>query len=109
MRGRHYRCFISVSLNNNLQFDSMKQTEPRPLIITRVRDQGHDTRSFDLLPVGAEQAHGVAFIPGQVAMLGVNGEEPAYFAFAGAPEDRELQILVKRGVGASFKIFEMKE
>src|SRR5712691_5726519 len=110
MRGRHYRCFPlrrRAIINYNLT--RMTETEARPLIITRVRDQGHDIRSFDLLPVGAEQAHGVAFIPGQVAMLGVNGEEPAYFAFAGAPEDRELQILVKRGAGASVKIFEMKE
>src|ERR1700674_5557039 len=109
MRGRHYRCFISVSLDNKLQSDSMKQTEARPLIVTRVRDQGPDTRSFDLLPVGAAQAHGVAFVPGQVAMLGVRDEEPAYFAFASAPEDRELEILVKRAAGASGKIFDMKE
>src|SRR5437016_1552992 len=109
MRGRHYRCLISASLDNKLQSDWMKQTEPRSLIVTRVRDQGPDTRSFDLLPVGAEQSHGVTFIPGQVAMLGVPDEEPAYFAFASAPEDRELEILVKRAAGASVKIFNMKE
>ena len=80
-----------------------------PLTITRVRDQGHDIRSFDLLPAGAEEAHGVAFIPGQVAVLRVNDDEPVYFAFASAPEDRELEILVKRAVGASAKIFDMKE
>jgi sulfhydrogenase subunit gamma (sulfur reductase) len=83
--------------------------EKQALIITRVRDQGHDTRSFDLMPVGAEQAHGVTFVPGQVAVLGVNDEEPAYFAFASAPADRELEILVKRTAGASVKIFDMKE
>src|SRR5260370_40055050 len=108
MRGRHYRCFISASLDNKLQSGSMKQTETRPLIITRVRDQGPDPRSFDSLPVGAAQAHGVAFIPGQVAILGVRDEEPAYFAFASAREDRELEILVKRAAGASVKIFDMK-
>src|SRR5258708_16568239 len=86
----------------------MKQTETLPLIITRVRDQGPDTRSFDLLPVGAAQAHGVAFIPGQVAILDVRDEEPAYFAFASAPEDPALEILVKRAAGASVKIFDMK-
>src|SRR5713226_7241882 len=101
--------FISASLDNKLQSGSMKQTETRPLIITRVRDQGPDTRSFDLLPVGAAQAHGVTFIPGQVAILGVRDEQPAYFAFASAPEDRELEILVKRAAGASGKIFDMKE
>ena len=82
--------------------------EKQTLIITHVRDQGHDIRSFDLLPVGADQAHNVAFIPGQVAMLGVLDEEPAYFAFASAPEDRELEILVKRTAGTSARIFDMK-
>jgi len=101
--------FISASLDNKLQSGSMKQTETLPLMINRVRDQGSDTRSFNLLPVGAEQTHGVAFIPGQVAMLSVRDEDPAYFAFASAPEDRELEILVKRATGASGKIFDMKE
>ena len=87
----------------------MKQIETRPLIVNRVHDQGPDTRSFNLLPVGAEQTHGVVFIPGQVAMLSVRDEDPAYFAFASAPEDRELEILVKRAAGASGKIFDMKE
>lgn len=100
--------FVSVSPDNKLQSDSMKEMSPRPLIITRVRDQGHDIRSFDLWPVDAKQAHGVAFIPGQVAVLGVNGEGPAYFAFASAPEDRELQILVKR-TAASLALFDMNE
>lgn len=83
--------------------------DKQTLIITLVRDQGHDIRSLDLLPVGAEQAHGVAFIPGQVAMLRAHDEEPAYFAFASAPEDRELEILVKRTAGPSVAIFDMKE
>src|SRR5713101_7640257 len=101
--------FISASLENKLQFTLMKQTPIRRLVIARVRDQGHDTRSFDLLPIGAGQAHGVAFIPGQVAILGVNDEEPAYFAFASAPADRELEFLIKRTAGASAAIFDMKE
>jgi sulfhydrogenase subunit gamma (sulfur reductase) len=87
----------------------MEPNQARPLVITRVRDQGHDIRSFDLMPVGAKHTHSVAFIPGQVAMLGVNHEEPAYFAFASAPEDRELEILVKRTAGASAMIFDLKE
>jgi NAD(P)H-flavin reductase len=78
-----------------------------PLIITRVLDQGRDIRSFDLMPVDANNGHGFDFIPGQVAILGVNQEEPAYFAFASAPEDRELEILVKRTVGVSSALFDM--
>jgi len=83
--------------------------QARSLIINRVREQGRDIRSFDLMPEDATSAHNVSFVPGQVAMLRVHREEPAYFAFASAPKDRELQILVKRTVGASMAMFDMKE
>jgi NAD(P)H-flavin reductase len=79
------------------------------LIITRVREQARLVRSFDLMPEGAESNHGIKFIPGQVAVLQVAGEEPAYFAFAGAPGDPELEVLVKHKVGASTRIYEMRE
>lgn len=78
------------------------------LVIRRVREQARLIRSFDLIPTEAEGKHGVQFIPGQVAVLQVPGEEPAYFAFASAPEDPELQVLVKQRVGASMRIFEMQ-
>lgn len=78
------------------------------LIITKVRDQARGVRSFDLMPEGATAKHGVAFIPGQVAVLSVAGEAPAYFAFASAPDDRELEVLVKQKMGASNLIFDMQ-
>jgi len=87
----------------------MESNLPCPLIITRIRDEGRDIRSFDLRPERARNGHGVTFIPGQVAVLRVANEEPAYFAFASAPEDNELEILVKRTIGASVALFEMKE
>ena len=80
-----------------------------PLVITAVRDQARNVRSFDLRPEKASGGHDISFIPGQVAMLRVNEEEPAYFAFASAPEDPELEILVKRTIGASVLIFEMAQ
>ena len=80
-----------------------------PLLITGVRDQARLIRSFDLMPEGAETTHGIKFIPGQVAVLQVEGEEPAYFALASAPEDPELEVLVKHNVGASTRIYEMRE
>jgi sulfhydrogenase subunit gamma (sulfur reductase) len=83
--------------------------ESRPLIITSVRDEGRDIRSFDLMPENAASTHEVSFTPGQVAILRAEGGEPAYFAFAGAPDDQELEILVKRTAGASVAIFEMKK
>ena len=61
------------------------------------------------MPTGAPGFHNVSFIPGQVAILRVAEEEPAYFAFASAPEDRELEILVKRKIGASVALFDMHE
>jgi len=78
------------------------------LIITDVREQARAVRSFDLMPEGAREKHGVAFVPGQVAVLAVEGEPPAYFAFASAPEDAELEVLVKQKMGASNLIFDMQ-
>src|SRR2546421_13079870 len=85
------------------------ESKPRTLSITRIREQGRDVRSFDLMPDDAHATHDVQFIPGQVGVLRVADEEPAYFAFAGAPEDPELEILVKRTIGASVALFDMKE
>jgi NAD(P)H-flavin reductase len=85
----------------------MSATEPRALVITRMRQQGREIRSFDLMPEDARASHDVSFTPGQVAILRVGTEEPAYFAFASAPEDQELEILVKRTAGASVALFDM--
>ena len=74
------------------------------LTITRVRDQARITRSFDLRP---PEGRRVEFMPGQVALLRVAGNDPAYFAFAGAPEDRDLEVLVKQKAGASQVIYDM--
>src|SRR3954454_18115287 len=85
------------------------ESEPiHVLTITGIREQGRDIRSFDLSPENTAEADAVVFRPGQVAVLRVATEEPAYFAFASAPEDRELEILVKRTIGASLALFEMK-
>ena len=82
--------------------------QARPLVIKRVRQQARAIRSFDMLPVDANDAHGISFAPGQVAVLRA-GDEQAYFAFASAPEDGELEFLVKQGYGAGGLIYEMKE
>ena len=60
------------------------------------------------MPEGVSEKHGVVFVPGQVAVLEVAGEAPAYFAFASAPEDPELEVLVKQKMGASNLIFDMQ-
>ena len=73
------------------------------LVITAIRDQARITRSFDLRP-----AEHIDFTPGQIAMLRVEGEEPSYFAFASAPDDADLEVLVKQKAGASSVIYDMK-
>src|SRR6185503_2480747 len=78
----------------------MEQQTAQTLVISRIRDQARITRSFDLRPERV-----VDFTPGQIAILRVEGEEPAYFAFAGAPEDRDLEVLVKQKAGASAAIY----
>jgi NAD(P)H-flavin reductase len=80
----------------------MELKKPQTLVITGVRDQARATRSFDLRAEGA-----VDFTPGQVAVLRVEGEDPAYFAFASAPDDRDLEVLVKQKAGASAVIYKM--
>ena len=86
----------------------MNQAEPLILTITQVREQARATRSFDLMPANARALHGVSFVPGQVAILQVAREVPAYFAFAGAPGDPELEVLVKQKAGAAERIFDMQ-
>ena len=77
------------------------------LVISKVRDEARLTRSFDLRPV--ETSSRIEFSPGQIAILSVPGEEPAYFAFASAPGDDELEVLVKQKVGASRVLYDMRE
>jgi NAD(P)H-flavin reductase len=101
-------CLLNFRLHS--QFESQRENNrPVPsLIITRVREQARGVRSFDLMPEDACERHGVSFVPGQVAVLSVPGEAPAYFAFASAPEDAELEVLVKQKTGASNVIFDLK-
>ena len=70
----------------------------KQLVITSVRPQARDIKSFDL---SLAEPGEIYFLPGQVAILKVPNEAPAYFAFASAPEDQELEVLVKKKIGAS--------
>jgi sulfhydrogenase subunit gamma (sulfur reductase) len=80
---------------------------PQTLIITNIRDQARETRSFDLKPQGSSDHHGLVFSPGQVAILRVGEAEQGYFAFASAPDDVDLEVLVKQRIGASKVIYDM--
>jgi NAD(P)H-flavin reductase len=82
--------------------------QPKTLLIKRLQQQGREIRSLDMLPEESDGIHGVSFVSGQVAVLRT-GEEQSYFAFASAPDDAELEFLVKRGAGAGGAIYEMQE
>ncbi|HKY43664.1 MAG TPA: hypothetical protein VJM50_11250 [Pyrinomonadaceae bacterium] len=86
----------------------MDSKEPQTLVITRVRDQARSTRSFDLRPRDPGDSRAFQFTPGQVGLLRVKAEEPAYFAFASAPDDPDLEVLVKQKVGCSSVLYDMK-
>jgi sulfhydrogenase subunit gamma (sulfur reductase) len=86
----------------------MDSKEPQTLVITRVRDQARITRSFDLQPKDPNDSRAVQFTPGQVAILRVETEDPAYFAFASAPDDPDIEVLVKQKAGCSSVIYDMK-
>jgi sulfhydrogenase subunit gamma (sulfur reductase) len=86
-------------------------SKARQLVVKSVRQQARVIRSFDMLPEdggGGDRHHGISFVPGQVAILRAGGEQ-AYFALASAPEDEELEFLVKQGSGAGGRIYEMEE
>ncbi|HYE15397.1 MAG TPA: hypothetical protein VD968_13220 [Pyrinomonadaceae bacterium] len=74
----------------------MESRGGRALVIKRVHEEARDIRAFDVLPEGAPDAHDLRFTPGQVAHLEIEGAGRAYFAIASAPEDDELEFIVKR-------------
>lgn len=80
----------------------------RSLVISGVQQQARTIKSFDMVPADGQPDQRVLFIPGQVAVLEAGGDK-AYFAFASAPEDAELEFLVKQGLGAGGAIYEMHE
>ncbi len=88
----------------------MKEQMARRLIIRRIHNEGRDIRSLDMMPEESDDAARINFLPGQVAVLrAVGGADSSYFAFASAPEDEEIEFLVKRGKGMSATLFEMTE
>ena len=87
----------------------MTTKPPVRLTIKNIRRQGRDIHALDMIIDSNTNQARLDFLPGQVAVLSVKNEEPAYFAFASAPEDEEIEFLVKRGNGASDAIFDMNE
>jgi NAD(P)H-flavin reductase len=87
----------------------MEDVGARALVIKRVHDEAKDIRAFDVMPEGASDAHEIEFAPGQVARLRVGDFPPSYFAIASAPDDDELEFLVKlTGDPASRALYGMR-
>jgi NAD(P)H-flavin reductase len=87
----------------------MGEKGARTLIIKRVHEEARGIRAFDVLPEGAKDCHDLPFTPGQVALLEVADAGRAYFAIASAPEDDELEFLVKLSSDpASKALYEMR-
>lgn len=87
----------------------MKEKGGRVLVIKRVHEEARDIRAFDVLPEGARDCHDISFTPGQVALLEVEGAGRAYFAIASAPDDDELEFLVKLSNDSACKaVYDLK-
>jgi sulfhydrogenase subunit gamma (sulfur reductase) len=82
----------------------MEKVANSTLVISKVRDQARYIRSFDLSP---EKPISIDYLAGQVAILRAGDELPGYFAFASAPEDPDVEFLVKQKVGVSNVIFDL--
>jgi NAD(P)H-flavin reductase len=79
--------------------------QPTVFTVKNVKEETTQTR---LITLGGEPVW--SFIPGQVAVLGLEGEGESYFAIASAPEDKGgMEFLVKKGGGLSEKLFEVKQ
>jgi NAD(P)H-flavin reductase len=87
----------------------MENEGSRTLVIKRVHEEARSIRALDALPEGAQDIHDLKFKPGQVALLEVDEAGRAYFAIASAPEDEELEFLVKLSEEpASRAVYEMR-
>ncbi|MCP9492927.1 MAG: hypothetical protein MSG64_00575 [Pyrinomonadaceae bacterium MAG19_C2-C3] len=87
----------------------MTVKQSRTLVVRRNTTQNSETHTLAMLPADIKGArHDLTFVPGQIAMLQLGDHEPAYFAFASAPADAELEFLIKRGSNAANDIIKLK-
>jgi sulfhydrogenase subunit gamma (sulfur reductase) len=79
------------------------QNPPMNLIVVKVT---RETDQMRLLSVKPEKAWD--FIPGQVAVLGLEGQGESYYAIASAPENKSgMEFLVRDGKGVSTAVFRL--
>jgi NAD(P)H-flavin reductase len=79
--------------------------QPITLTVQEIREESAQTRLISL-----NSGHVWSFIPGQIAVLGIEGVGESYFAIASAPEDKQsMEFLVKKGGGVSEALFGVKK
>jgi len=77
--------------------------EDQPTIFT-VQQVREETAQMCLISLNGKQVW--SFIPGQVAILGIEGVGESYFAIASAPEDKDgMEFLIRKGEGVSQALF----
>ena len=80
------------------------ENQPTTFTVQQVREE---TPQMRLISLNGEKVW--SFIPGQVAVLGIEGVGESYFAIASAPEDKEgMEFLIRKGGGVSEALFGVK-
>jgi len=80
------------------------RSQPTTFTVQRVREE---TAQMRLISLNGERIW--SFIPGQVAILGMEEVGESYFAIASAPEDRGgMEFLIQKGEGVSGALFGVK-
>jgi NAD(P)H-flavin reductase len=76
-------------------------------VIFVVQWMREETAQMRLISLNGERVW--PFIPGQVAILGIEGVGESYFAIASAPEDKDgMDFLIQKGQGVSEALFAVK-
>jgi len=79
------------------------ENQPTTLTVQQVREE---TEQMRLISLNGQKVW--SFIPGQVAILGVEGAGESYFAIASAPEDKQsMDFLIRKGEGVSGILFRL--
>jgi len=78
------------------------------LTIFTVQGVREESAQMRLISLNGEKVW--PFIPGQVAVLGIEGIGESYFAIASAPEDTgSMEFLIRKGGGVSEALFELRQ
>ena len=79
------------------------ENQPAVFVVQQTREE---TKHMHLISLNGDKVW--SFIPGQVAVLGIEGVGESYFAIASAPEDKQsMDFLIREGEGVSGALFRL--